>query len=220
MQKKVLFFVVLGVLSVIVSAWGAKEMIKLPPVKTTGKISVEEAISQRRSKRNFNREPLSQEELSQILWAAQGISDKRGFRTAPSAGATFPLTLYVVIGEVSGVPAGIYRYHPQGHFLEIISPGDVRSELASSALGQNMIAVAPVDIIITAKYSRTTRRYGERGVRYVHIETGHSGQNIYLECESLGLGTCAVGAFDDRGVKELLNIAEEPLYIMPVGIPE
>lgn len=220
MQKKVLFFVILGVLSVIASAWGEKEMIKLPPVKTIGKISVEEAISQRRSKRNFNREPLSQEELSQVLWAAQGISDKRGFRTAPSAGATFPLTLYVVIGEVSGVPAGIYRYNPQGHFLEIISPGDVRSELASSALRQDMIAVAPVDIIITAKYSRTTRRYGERGIRYVHIETGHSGQNIYLECESLGLGTCAVGAFNDRSVKELLNIAEEPLYIMPVGIPE
>jgi len=220
MQKKVLFFVILGVLSVIASAWGEKEMIKLPPVKTIGKISVEEAISQRRSKRNFNREPLSQEELSQVLWAAQGISDKRGFRTVPSAGATFPLTLYVVIGEVSGVPAGIYRYNPQGHFLEIISPGDVRSELASSALRQDMIAVAPVDIIITAKYSRTTRRYGERGIRYVHIETGHSGQNIYLECESLGLGTCAVGAFNDRSVKELLNIAEEPLYIMPVGIPE
>ena len=220
MQKRVLFFIIAGILGFIATAWGEKEMIKLPPVKTTGKMSVEEAISQRRSKRNFSGQVLSQAQLSQVLWAAQGVTNKRGFRTAPSAGATFPLTLYVVIGKVEGISAGVYRYNPEGHYLEVLSRGDIRRKLASNALGQDMIAAAPVDIIITAQYSRTTRRYGERGIRYAHIETGHSAQNIYLECESLGLGTCAVGAFNDKGVRALLDIEEEPLCIMPVGVPE
>ena len=126
----------------------------------------------------------------------------------------------MVIGKVKGISSGVYRYNPKGHYLEAISTGDIRRKLASNALEQGMIATAPVDIIITAEYGRTTRRYGERGIRYAHIETGHSAQNIYLECESLGLGTCAVGAFNDKGVRELLDIEEAPLYIMPVGIPE
>ena len=109
MQKRVLFFIVVGILGFIATAWGEKEMIKLPPVKMTGKMSVEEAISQRRSKRNFSGQVLTQVQLSQVLWAAQGITNKRGFRTTPSAGATFPLTLYVVIGKVEGISAGVYR---------------------------------------------------------------------------------------------------------------
>lgn len=223
MQSKVLFFLVAGVLTVTASSWGAKgtekAMIKLPLVKTRGEMSVEEAISRRRSQRKFKDTPLSQEHLSQILWAAQGITSQYGFRSAPSAGATFPLTVYVAVGEVKDIPAGVYRYRPEGHYLEAISDKDIRNKLLTSALGQVMIAEAPVDIIITAEYNRTTHRYRKRGVRYVDMEVGHAGQNIYLECESLGLGTCAVGAFDDRAVKQLLGIREDPLYIMPIGFP-
>jgi len=223
MQSKVLFFLVAGVLTVTASSWAGKEtekaMIKLPLVKTRGKMSVEEAISRRRSQRKFKDKALSQEHLSQILWAAQGITNQYGFRSAPSAGATFPLTVYVAVGKVKDIPAGVYRYRPEGHYLEAISDKDIRNKLLTSAFGQVMIAEAPVDIIITAEYNRTTRRYRQRGVRYVDMEVGHAGQNIYLECESLGLGTCAVGAFDDRAVKELLGIRQDPLYIMPIGFP-
>jgi len=138
----------------------------------------------------------------------------------PSAGATFPLIVYIVIGKVEGVPAGLYRYRPDGHCLEALSQEDLRNDLSRGAFGQAMIAKAPITIVIAADYSRTTDRYGQRGVRYVDMEVGHAGQNIYLECEVLGLGTCAVGAFNDKAVKELLDIAEQPLYIMPIGIPD
>ena len=203
---------------------GDKEMdekvINLPAVKITRALGVEEAISKRRSRREFKDRPLSREELSHILWAAQGITGRYGFRAVPSAGATFPLVVYIVIGKVEGIPAGLYRYRPDGHCLEALSQKDLRKDLSRGAFGQAMIAGAPISIIIAADYSRTTGRYGERGVRYVDMEVGHAGQNIYLECEVLGLGTCAVGAFNDKTVKELLGIAEQPLYIMPIGIPD
>ncbi len=203
---------------------GGREMderiIKLPAVKISRTLSVEEAISKRRSRRRFKDISLDQKKLSHLLWAGQGITNKHGFRAAPSAGATFPLTIYVVIGNVEGIPAGLYRYKPDSHSLEVLSKGDLRKDLSRGALGQAMIAEAPVSIVIAADYSRTTGRYGQRGRRYVDMEVGHAGQNIYLECEVLGLGTCAVGAFNDKGVKELLGIVEEPLYIMPIGIPD
>ncbi|MEA3560691.1 MAG: SagB/ThcOx family dehydrogenase [Candidatus Omnitrophota bacterium] len=197
-----------------------KDVIKLPVVKPIGKMSIEQAISNRRSRRKFKDKPLKQRDLSHILWAAQGITAESGFRVTPSAGATFPLTLYVVIGRVDDILPGVYRYRPEGHCLKAMSDKDLRSKLALRALGQDMIAKAPVSIVIAADYKRTTDRYGKRGIRYVDMEAGHASQNIYLECESLGLGTCAVGAFADRIVKELLGITEDPLYIMPIGFPQ
>jgi len=192
-------------------------MIKLPVPNT---MSVEEAIAKRRSVRVYKKGPLKLAEVSQLLWTGQGITDRmRGFRAAPSAGATYPLTLYLVVGEVEELETGVYKYLPELHALVQIKEGDVRKELARASLGQGMIAKAPASVVIAANYERTTARYGRRGIRYVHIEVGHVGENVYLQAEAMGLGTVAVGAFDDAGVARVLGIGkgEEVLYIMPVG---
>jgi SagB-type dehydrogenase family enzyme len=196
--------------------------IDLPPPALNGGTSVEEAIRLRRSVRDFGDNPLSVEQISQLLWAGQGITE--GFkRAAPSAGATYPLILYVVIGEkgVSGLAPGIYEYIPDPHSLVLIKSGDFRQDLAAACLGQTFIQEAPVNIIIAADYERTTARYGERGKRYVHMEAGHAGENIYLQAGALSLGTVVVGAFDDDEVAAVLGLPEgqDPLYVMPVGYP-
>jgi SagB-type dehydrogenase family enzyme len=162
---------------------------------------------------------LSLEDISQLLWAAQGITSDWGGRTAPSAGALYPLEVYLVVGDVDGLETGVYKYQPQEHALVRVGDGDVRSELASAALGQSCVARGAVDIIIAAVYERTTGKYGDRGVRYVHMEAGHAAQNICLEAVVLDLGTVTVGAFSDEGVKGILDMpeSEAPLYIMPVG---
>lgn len=193
--------------------------VKLPEPRPSGEMSVEEALAARRSVRSYQDEALSLTELAQLLWAAQGITAHWGGRTAPSAGATYPLEVYAVVGEVIGLEAGVFHYRPDGHLFVRRTVGDLRGELASAALGQEWVREAPVSLVIAARYERTTRRYGERGVRYVHIEVGHAGQDIYLQAEALGLGTVIVGAFDDQDVKTLLGIEEEPLAIMPVGRP-
>ena len=159
------------------------------------------------------------EEVAQLLWAAQGITSEWGGRTAPSAGATYPLEIYVVAGEVEGLQPGIYRYLPDNHSATLVKEGDLRAALSSAALGQEWVRTAPACLVIAAVYGRTTRRYGERGRRYVHMEVGHVGQNVYLQAKGLGLGTVMVGAFDDEEVRELLGIEENPLAIMPVGRP-
>jgi SagB-type dehydrogenase family enzyme len=140
-------------------------------------------------------------------------------RTAPSAGALYPLEVYLVVGQVEQLPAGIYKYRPQGHELVQISIGDKRHSLAAAALGQGCVERGVVDIVLAAVYQRTARKYGERAARYVHQETGHAAQNIYLQAVSLGLGTVAVGAFDDAEVRKILLMEtdEYPLCIMPVG---
>jgi SagB-type dehydrogenase family enzyme len=189
--------------------------IKLPGPKEKGPISLEEAINQRRSLRDYRPGPLSLEEASQLLWAASGSNLHR--RTAPSAGATYPLETYLAAGEVEGLAVALYRYLPSGHALEMARDEDVRKKLSRAALGQGMISRAPVDIVIAAEYGRTAARYGQRAVRYVHMEAGHAGQNISLQAVALGLGTVMVGAFDDNEVREVLGIREGPLYIVPVG---
>ena len=198
--------------------------IHLPPPSQTGSLSLEEAIARRRSVRDFSSQSISQSQLSQILWSAQGISNTgRGYRTIPSAGATYPLELFVVCGlnGVEGLADGIYNYHLDSHSLVLHRSGDVRLPLAKAALDQEFIYQAPVDIVICALYERTLRRYGARGERYVHVEVGHAGQNIYLQATALGLATVAIGAFDDEQVREVLRLDKpyKPLYIMPVGRP-
>jgi SagB-type dehydrogenase family enzyme len=195
----------------------SKEEIKLPSIQTIGRLSVEEAISKRRSVREYKDEPLSLKEVSCLLWAASGITANWGARTAPSAGALYPLEIYLVAGRVEDLKPGIYRYNPEGHSLVMTVEGDKRFALYSASLFQSCIKNAPISLVICAQYERTTRKYGERGKRYVHIEVGHVGQNIYLQAESLGLATVAIGAFMDEAVKKVLNIKEDPLYIMPVG---
>ncbi|RLF02911.1 MAG: nitroreductase [Thermoprotei archaeon] len=194
----------------------------LPLSKLKGTMSVEEAIARRRSVREYLSEPLSIEELAQLLWAAQGITDpKRGSRAAPSASATYPLEVYVVVGKngVKELSAGIYKYNPLKHSIKLIKQGDYRADLAKAALSQPWVNKAPVVMVITAVYERTTSRYGERGIRYVHMEAGHVGQNIYLQTTALGMGTVVVGAFYDDMVREIIEAPkkEHPLYLIPIG---
>jgi len=196
--------------------------ILLPEPSYKGKKSVEEAIKQRRTIRNFKSKSLTIKNLSQILWAADGITDRRRmFRSAPSAGALYPLDIFVVIGRggVKSFKTGVYRYMPEKHSLRLVKEGDVREKLAMAALYQMWIAKAPVILVITGCYKRSTIKYGERGIRYTYIEAGHVGQNVFLQCESLGLSTAVVGAFYNQKVIECLGIEKEndPILIMPVG---
>jgi SagB-type dehydrogenase family enzyme len=199
-------------------------IIYLPAPTSKGGLLLEEAITRRRSVRKFSREPVTQAQLSQVLWAAQGITDKGwALRAVPSAGATYPLEVYVVCGKdsVAGMDAGIYHYNAAQHSLTLHLGGDLRADLARAALSQGFISEAPLTIAICASFERTTRGYGRRGERYVHIEAGHAGQNIYLQVAALGLATVAVGAFRDEAVREALKLDAErqPLYLMPVGKP-
>jgi SagB-type dehydrogenase family enzyme len=189
--------------------------IKLPRAKEKGFTSIEETLNQRRSVRDYKKAPLDLEQISQLLWAASGKNLYR--RTAPSAGATYPLEIYLVVGEVEGLDPGIYHYSSARSSLVRIKEQDIRKTLSAAALAQRMIEKAPINIIIAADYGRTTGHYGQRGIRYVHMEVGHVGQNISLQANALSLGTVMIGAFDDKQVKEILGINEDPLYIIPVG---
>jgi len=193
--------------------------ITLPEPRCDSDVSVEEALLKRRSVRNYTDEALTLQEVSQLLWAAQGITDPSGKRTAPSAGALYPLELYVVVGSVEDVAKGVYKYEPQQHELVRVLDGEQRKALAAAALNQQSIAQGAIDIVITAIYERTTRKYSDRGIRYVHMEAGHAAQNVYLQAVAMNLGMVIIGAFYDDQVKEVLNLPEneEPLYIMPVG---
>lgn len=198
--------------------------VYLPEPNPKGSLSLEEAIAGRRSVRDFSSAPITQLELSQILWAAQGITEKGwGLRAVPSAGATYPLEVFVVCGHngVAGIGEGVYGYNVARHSLTPHCKGDRRLELARAALNQEFIYEAPVDIVICALFQRTTGGYGSRGERYVYIEVGHAGQNIYLQAAALGLATVAIGAFSDEPVREVLQLDVKcrPLYIMPVGKP-
>jgi SagB-type dehydrogenase family enzyme len=195
------------------------KIIKLPEPSYASNTSIEKALFERRSIRDYKDEPLTIQEISQLLWAAQGITDPRGFRTAPSAGALYPLELYVAAGDVINLPDGIYKYKPHGHELVRITEDDKRGELSNAALGQSWIGDGAAVIVFSAVYERTTAKYGERGIRYVHMEVGHAAQNIYLQVVSLNLATVVVGAFYDNEVKKIMNMRdnERPLYIMPVG---
>jgi SagB-type dehydrogenase family enzyme len=197
--------------------------ITLPDPVRTSACAVEQALQGRRSIRSFTDSSLTLQELSQILWAAYGISGSvgsRGLRTAPSAGACYPLDIYVLAGRVDGLAQGIYKYVPETHSLVLAAPGDFRARVCEAAHQQEMIEAAPASIVYTAVFDRITKRYGARGKeRYVYMDLGHSAQNVYLQAYSLHLGTCAIGAFDDEKLKKALPVPgiETPLYIMPIG---
>ncbi|UCG55519.1 MAG: SagB/ThcOx family dehydrogenase [Dehalococcoidia bacterium] len=193
--------------------------ITLPKPKYDGEISIEEAILHRRSIRNYINQPLTLQEVSQLLWSAQGMTNTYGNRTPPSAGATYPLETYIVVGDVDGISEGIYRYNPQQYELIKVLEGQHREALAKAALNQWFIAEAPLDIVSPSIYKRTTARYGERGIRYVHMEAGHAAENVCLQAVALNLGTVVIGAFNDDRVSDIMALDdnEVPLYIMPVG---
>jgi len=208
----------------------ADTVVKLPPPVLDGSVSVEQCLAQRRSVREYADSPLTLAEVSQLLWAAYGVTLpvpgvpqlRGGLRTAPSAGALYPLELSVAAGNVTGLAPGVYRYRPETHDLVLVAPGDKRPALFLAASSQTCVRDAPASIVYSAVFSRNTGKYGDRGrQRYVCMDLGHSAENVYLQCGALGLGTCAIGAFDDDSLKLVVRMPkeEEPLYIMPVGRP-
>ena len=185
-------------------------------------MSVEQVINQRRTVRALSSNPLDLHQLSQLLWAAYGLTGGGGFkRAAASAGALYPMDVYVVAGQegVEKIKAGVYRYEPPGHMLSRVLSGDMRVALSSASLSQSWMAKAPVNFVITAEYHRATSKYGERGVRYAMIEAGHIAQNLFLQAEALGLKAGLVGAYRDNEIIRVMNIpsSHEPLLIMPIG---
>lgn len=195
--------------------------IVLPPAAYVGAHSLEQLLRQRRSVREFAAAPLTLAQLGQLLWAAQGVTDNEGHRTAPSAGALYPIELYVVAGQVAGLTPGIYRYSPNEHSLSPVTGGDKRHAVAAAALHQTWIASAPAVLVFAAVTARTAARYGARAARYVPIEVGHAAQNVYLQAGDLGLAAVDVGAFDDASIATALHLPDKlaPLLLMPVGAP-
>jgi SagB-type dehydrogenase family enzyme len=197
----------------------SKPVVSLPEPRRSGEVALERLLESRRSRREFAAEPLPLSAVSQLLWAAQGVTHPSGLRTAPSAGALYPLEIHLVAAEVSGLAPGVYRYDPRGHRLRLEREGDRRGAVVSAALDQDWMADAPVMLVIAAVYRRSERKYGQRAPRYVHMEVGHVAQNVYLQAEALGLGTTMVGAFDDLDLARALGLPteEKPLGLLPVG---
>ena len=178
-----------------------------------GVMSLERAIGSRRSCRSFSSGPLSLDQIGQLAWAAQGQDPTGKYRTTPSAGATYPLELFVVNGD------GLYLYIPSKHAIDKLGDIDLRAELAKVSLGQEFIREAPLTLVLSAEFARTTKPYGQRGVRYVYMEAGHAAQNIQLQAQAMGLGSVTVGAFDEVAVGEILTMPDylEPIYMVSIG---
>jgi SagB-type dehydrogenase family enzyme len=210
------------------------EVVPLPAPRHESGTSVEKAINLRRSIRAYADAPLSIPEISQLLWAAQGFTQERkepprmwnpkyewqgGYRTAPSAGALYPMEIYLLAGNVEGLAKGVYKYVPKNHSLKKIAGVDKRAELSAAALKQPSIEKAAAVVVMAGVYERASFKYGERAERYVHIEVGSIAENVYLQGVSLGIGTVVIGAFADKDVKNVLQLPEDesPLAIMPLG---
>jgi len=200
-------------------AVGAPAELALPTARLAGAASLEATLAQRRSLRSFAATPLTAAQAGQLLWAAQGISDAQGRRTAPSAGASYPLVLYLVAGRVEGIARGVHRYQPQGHRLVAVAAGDAVVAVAAAARNQAWLGDAPALIVIAAQPGRTVARYGARADRYVAIEAGAAAQNLLLQAVALGLGGTLVGAFDDMALRSAVPLAEaeQALAIVAVG---
>jgi len=195
--------------------------VELPEPRRDGSISLERCIGQRRSVRHFRDQALTKEELGQLLWAAQGVTGPDGGRTVPSAGARYPLELYVLVRNVASLTSGIYRYQIGRHELFLSTPGYDPAALIDATLGQDWIAAAPACICVAAVFERTSVKYGDRGHRYVCLEAGHAAENVMLQAVALGLATTMVGAYSDEEVGRLfcLSAKEIPLCLIPAGRP-
>ncbi|MFH1830643.1 MAG: SagB/ThcOx family dehydrogenase [Pseudomonadota bacterium] len=200
---------------------GLASQILLPTPKLKGTVSVEETLSKRRSIRYYSEAELTFDEISQLLWAGQGITGSTGKRTAPSAGALYPLILYLVVGKVKGLPSGIYRYNPHKHALVRIKGGDFRIKLSAAALGQRWVADAPASVVFAVNYEKMSS-YAQRGKMYANIEQGHAAQNILLQAVALGLGAIPIGAVRQDAAAEILDLpaALSAEYIICMGKAE
>ncbi len=197
----------------------SEQSIVLPQPSADGDVSLEATIRQRRSVREYSTQPLSLADAAQLLWAAQGLTASDGGRAAASAGALYPLELYLIAGNVESLPAGLYHYRPEGHRLRHLADGDLRKPLVAAALDQSWLRRAPAVLVIAAVYERVATKYGERARRYTDIEVGHAAQNVYLQATARDLGTVIVGAFEDADVQQVLALPPDraPLALMPVG---
>jgi len=194
-------------------------LVPLPQPAETGKVAVEQALARRRSVRSYKGTPLALAQLAQLLWAAQGITDRDEMRAAPSAGALYPLDVFVIAGAVEGLTSGVYRYLPAQHALAHVAPGDRRAQLAAAAKDQEWLAKAPAILVVAGTEERSHWKYGERTSRYVHLEAGHAAENVALQAVALGLAAVVVGAYDDARVRDLarLPLGAVPLCLLPVG---
>jgi len=199
-------------------------VMKLPTPDTQGGLAVEQALLRRTSRRSYADRPVTPATLGQVLWAAGGgrpalDGTAAATRNYPSAGGVYPLRFYAVVRAVDGIPAGLYEYDAPRHALLPIRSGDVMNELHRACRGQGMFVHAAAAVVITGDEKRVVERYGERGrTRYLYLDAGHAGQNIYLQCEALGIGTVAVGAFDDDALARLVGSREVPIYVFPIGV--
>ena len=197
--------------------------VSLPAPRTDGKVSVEAALKTRRSVRSFAPDPLTLEEIGQLCWAAQGVTDEKGHRTAPSARAVYPLELHVLAGAVTGLPPGHYRYRPASHSLELVAAGDRRAELDREAVGQPWIATAPAVLVLSGRPAKLgggdDARERERAARFTWVEAGLAAQGFFLEATAMGLGSTYVGGFRPAETRAVLGLpaGEEPLAVLPVG---
>ena len=223
-MKKIIYFILLVSFS-ITNAFASSDAVKLPDPGLNGLVSVETAIQNRRSIRTFQDESIGLKQISQLLWAAGGITidGMTGpTRAYPSAGGLYPLVLYLVAGKVTDLNAGVYKYSPFSNSLLPVKEGDFRGLLSEAALGQIMVKRAPASIVVVALFNKTSDKYGERGFnRYVSMDAGHLGQNVQLQAYALDLGTCIIGAFNDMQVGKVISIEKgTPVYIIPVGTYE
>ncbi|RKX29124.1 MAG: nitroreductase [Candidatus Zixiibacteriota bacterium] len=191
---------------------------------SSGNKSVEEAIAQRCSVRHFAETPVSLEELSQLLRAAAGITHESNgvsLRAVPSGGALYPCEVYIVVQNVDSLTSGLYHFQVSDTSMELLDNGDYGHQLHLASFRQNAVGSPPVTIILTARFDRSTRKYGDRGYRYTYIEAGAIAENICLQAVSLGLGTVFIGAFNDDALNQLLGIdgiEESALLILPIGV--
>jgi SagB-type dehydrogenase family enzyme len=193
--------------------------LALPPPRLAGETSFEACLGQRRSTREFRADPLRLDQAGQLLWAAQGITAAGGLRTAPSAGAIYPLRTVLAAGEVQGLDPGLLRYDPDSHSLRRIRDGDPRNPLFLAALGQPCVAACAALIAIAADYRRINREFGDRAVGLATLEAGHAGQNVILQSTALGLGCIGLGRFDPDMVHGAMGLSanEHPLYLIAIG---
>jgi SagB-type dehydrogenase family enzyme len=197
-------------------------IIDLPQVRLSSSMSLEEAIKKRRSVRSYSTDPLTLKEVSQILWSAQGITGALGnypLRAAPSAGALYPLEIYLFVGNVADLSPGVYKYIPIRHKIYKIIDGDKRRALWEACHSQDWVLNAALDLVLTSVDERTTWKYGPRGIQYIFIEVGHVAQNIHLQCIALGLKSCPIGAFEDKKIIKILSLpeGEYPRYVITIG---
>lgn len=196
-------------------------VLRLSEPRRDGGVSVESALQLRRSVREYRGEPLTLAEVAQLLWAAQGVTTADGKRTAPSAGATFPLETYLVAGNVAGLAPGVYHYRPAEHGLVEVAAGDRRVPLAAVSMNQDCVRLSAISILFATVVERTAVKYGEAAVGYVDMEAGHAAQNVALQAVALGLGTVMIGAFEEAGLAALLQLpaGQRPRYSVAVGRP-